>query len=803
MNGSGKQIYRVEDVEIDPLRGCLRRNGDEVYLRPKTLQVLVYLIEQRERLVTKEELMTSIWRDTAVTDDALVQCIMDIRRALNDNPRRPHFVKTFPKIGYHFINQDVEISTEYTTYGQPFILETEDITSLELEFEQQPAEKVLPKQRDALIKREFRGVGVLLRSRAAISVSLVLLSLTAIALSFYVRHRASQSEGQLASLMPPRAPGKKAVSVMFFDNQSHSADLDWLREGLPDMLIADLSRSQKLNVLSRQQLSLLFERSGSKLADKIGWEDALELARKSQAEVMVLGSFARIGEKVRIDVQIHNIPDGQLIAAESFTADKADQILSQVDLLSLKLCADLGVIPVGQEDKKSLADVRTNNLEAYRYYSIALDKAEGLHYLEAVSLLEKAIALDHEFAMAYARIGYSYSVTGGLAEEGKPYLEKAFQLSNRLSDKDRLYINAWYAIANLDYLGAIGAYHEIIKVYPLESEAYLRLGRLLAGEERFDEAIDVLRQGLVIDSQSREILNTLGGIYVSTRKHDEALAMLQRYVSLAPDEPNAHDSLGLTYQSVGQYELAIVEYNRALAINPKFEVAIVHLGNVYFQMGQYHQAIKLYERYIEVAPSDMERARGYRYIEQVYLKKGDNAHAVETAKQTMKYEKTYSWAQLLLALYRGEVAKAEQLKQELLAKYPYTTRGTRLSMRYLSYYDGLISLKSGLANEAIASFSETLRHAAMYWDIDSFDDCLANAYLELGQLDEASEEYKRILSINPNYPLVHYHLGQTYEHQGKRARARAEYEKFIQVWKNSDADLPEIIAAKKWLASQS
>ena len=99
------------------------------------------------------------------------------------------------------------------------------------------------------------------------------------------------------------------MTVMFFDNQSHSADLDWLREGLPDMLIAGLSRSQKLNVLSRQQLSLLFQRSGSKQTDKLQWDEALELARKSRAEVMVLGNFARIGEKVRIDVQIHDVRD--------------------------------------------------------------------------------------------------------------------------------------------------------------------------------------------------------------------------------------------------------------------------------------------------------------------------------------------------------------------------------------------------------------------------------------------------------------------------------------------------------------
>src|SRR5439155_7236918 len=84
MNGSGKQIYCFADVEIDLLRGCLKRSGEEIYLRPRTLQVLIYLIEQRERLVTKEELMENIWKDTAVTDDALVQCVGDIRRALKD-----------------------------------------------------------------------------------------------------------------------------------------------------------------------------------------------------------------------------------------------------------------------------------------------------------------------------------------------------------------------------------------------------------------------------------------------------------------------------------------------------------------------------------------------------------------------------------------------------------------------------------------------------------------------------------------------------------------------------------------------
>ena len=79
------------------------------------------------------------------------------------------------------------------------------------------------------------------------------------------------------------------------------------------------------------------------------------------------------------------------------------------------------------------------------------------------------------------------------------------------------------------------------------------------------------------------------------------------------------------------------------------------------------------------------------------------------------------------------------------------------------------------------------------------EDCLANAYLELGRLDKAIAEYERILRLNSNYPLARYHLAQAYERKGLREQARAEYERFLQVWKDADPDLPEVVAAKKFL----
>lgn len=181
-----------------------------------------------------------------------------------------------------------------------------------------------------------------------------------------------------------QVPGKQPVAVMYFDNQSGSSDLDWLREGLADMIITDLSRSEKLSLLSRQQLHLLLERIGHNDNEKIRLDEALDVARRSQARIVVLGSFARLGEQIRIDVQLHDARDGQLLAAERLVVEEPAQILTQVDLLSLKLASHLGATPAGPEAGAGLTSVMTDNLQAYRYYSLAVEKAQAFHNDESL-----------------------------------------------------------------------------------------------------------------------------------------------------------------------------------------------------------------------------------------------------------------------------------------------------------------------------------------------------------------------------------------------------------------------------------
>jgi tetratricopeptide (TPR) repeat protein len=525
------------------------------------------------------------------------------------------------------------------------------------------------------------------------------------------------------------------------------------------------------------------------------------MGQKSRAEVIVLGSFSSLGGSLRIDVQLHDAGTGQPIATERLVVDKPGDILTQIDLLSLKIAARLGAAPDGQQNKKGLAEVMTDNLQAYRCYSLAMGKAWALESTEAIALLERSLALDPQFAMAHARIGYVY-INWGKPDKARPHLEKAFQISDRLTEKDRLLITAWYEIANLDYSGAIITFRKIIAQYPFEVEAYWRLSHLLQGENRLDESVDVAKQGLAIDPEAKDLYNLLGGIYAILSRHDESIRMHQRYVELAREEPNAHDSLGLSYQCAGRYDEAMQEYNRALALKPDFEIALIHLANVHFQMGHYQTAIDHYKRYIAIAPSDEERGRGQASIFYVYLKKGNRYRAEQEAKKAALLTPAVTWAALLFALEQGDLARAERLKEQYLARWSHQTeRGARVNRRGYYQLRGYFALKSGHAAEALEEFKAALRNRPPIWNLDWFDDCLANAYLELGQLDEAIAEYERILSLNPNFALAHYHLAQAYERKGEREQARSHYERFLQIWNQADPDLPEVIAARKaWQA---
>ncbi|MBV8903573.1 MAG: winged helix-turn-helix domain-containing protein, partial [Acidobacteriia bacterium] len=230
--GASGSIYRFDEFEIDSAQACLKKAGQDQYIRQQAFQVLLYLIERPHALITKEELVSQFWRDTAVTDNAVVQCVADIRKALGDDSRHPRFIKTVPKVGYRFIGD---------VYVEP------------VKASAAPSEPATAQIPPSLAGRY---APVIRRLHPAPVVGVIA---ALVVISYLLLHRPVDAHMEI---LLPATSEKKPVAVMYFENQSHKADLNWLREGLADMFIADLAHSDKLSVLSRQQLELLLERAG-------------------------------------------------------------------------------------------------------------------------------------------------------------------------------------------------------------------------------------------------------------------------------------------------------------------------------------------------------------------------------------------------------------------------------------------------------------------------------------------------------------------------------------------------------------
>jgi tetratricopeptide (TPR) repeat protein len=485
-----------------------------------------------------------------------------------------------------------------------------------------------------------------------------------------------------------------------------------------------------------------------------------------------------------------------LLSTDNVSLNDPREVVAEAGLLSTDIARRLGR---SSEEPTSLADVMTSNVEAYRYYSLGVEKAEQFQNAQAVELFKKSLKFDPKFAMAYARIGYAYAVQDFQPKKGLPYLEQAQRLSGSLPLMNRLYIEAWTAMARLNYDEANGILQQITQQYPDETEAVCQLSRLLRGQERVDEAANLLHNAIRMNPNAKDLYNAFGLIMISMDRPQEAILAYKQYVALAPQNPNGHDSLGMAYQLAGMYEYALAEYNQALALDPEFEPSIVHLGDTAFQMGRYGTALREYNRYIDVASSSDAKALGYGDIATVYLAMNDLSQAQAAAAQELRNNRDSVWHSLEIALEMHQKERAAVLEKELFANLPDSERGSPRDLRQEFYYRGYIELKSGDPQAAISHFKLALQHLPPSSGIDLHEDCLANAYLDLGMGLEAIAEYKRVLKINPNYPLAYYHLGLSYQRIHDQKDAIATFQRFLQASASADQDSPFVLSAKTYL----
>src|SRR5215203_935864 len=213
------QIYSFDEFSLDLTRGALRRGASEIKLRPKSFEVLKYLAENGGRLVTKDELIEAVWTETAVTDDSLVQCLKDIRRALDDNAQA--FIKTVPRRGYIF-EKEVSENGAATIYTE----ETAGVSLVIEETLENDIEEIAAPSKKSKVARLFDAVRR--HKMAAIAASTVLIAVIAPGIFFY--------KSVFAWWFKP-----PSIAVLPIVNATGDAGQDYISDGLTESIITSLT----------------------------------------------------------------------------------------------------------------------------------------------------------------------------------------------------------------------------------------------------------------------------------------------------------------------------------------------------------------------------------------------------------------------------------------------------------------------------------------------------------------------------------------------------------------------------------
>jgi tetratricopeptide (TPR) repeat protein len=246
-----------------------------------------------------------------------------------------------------------------------------------------------------------------------------------------------------------------------------------------------------------------------------------------------------------------------------------------------------------KEETPKVADVTTHSPEAYRYYLEGVDYLYKYYFTEAEKSFKKALDLDSTFAMAY----YQLAILKQGTEEEKKLISKAVEYSDKVSQKERYYIESLKANISGDYAQAIEKLKMIAHRYPEESnEAFGWIGAIFyAVLGNSDEGIRYLNKAIEIDPLDKLTYNMLAYAYNKVGDFEKSIWAINKYISIAPDEPNPYDSRADLYAWNGKIDQAIESYKKALEIKPDFYMSLAKLGYMYLFKKDYAQAESCFE----------------------------------------------------------------------------------------------------------------------------------------------------------------------------------------------------------------
>jgi len=526
-------LYRFGQFALDSRRRTVSRADSPVSLTPKAFDVLLFLVQNPNRLVTKDELLEAVWGDAFVEEGNLTQYISHLRKALGDNSEDARLIVTIARKGYQFTG-DVTVAEAAETARRP-------LAQVPVTESSRAAAQPSLKYAEEIPKPSRHWW------KAAVVASAVFLMGTGYL--FWQHFRATER---------PRSE-KIMLAVLPFENLTGDPNQEYLADGLTEELISQLGRlkPEELGVIART--SVMGYKQGDQRLDQIG--------RDLSVQYVLESSLRRSGDRMRITAQLIQVKDQTHLWSHDYDYGRQD-ILNVQDDVAKAVAGEIRLRLTSQQQAE-LARPHPINPEAFDAY------LQGYYFFQrntdkdtemARKYFERATQLDPSYALAWVWLSRvrNWQVNTGLisTEEGhrlaREAVERALALNPNLAEA-HAQMGRLKQQLDFDWAGADASIQRAITLEPGNSENV----RLAAGSAavlgRLDEAVQLNRRSIDLDPLNRNSWESLGEIEFFMGQLDKAAVDIKKALELSPDVSSSHFLLSQIYIIQGRPQDALPE----------------------------------------------------------------------------------------------------------------------------------------------------------------------------------------------------------------------------------------------------
>jgi DNA-binding winged helix-turn-helix (wHTH) protein/tetratricopeptide (TPR) repeat protein len=753
MSVSPLEGYRFDQFELQSTRRLLTRNGEKIPLAPKTFEVLSCLVANAGSVVTKEEILKTVWPGSFVEEANLTQHIFALRKAFGD---RSTFIATLPGRGYQFAAPVQPINPD------PL------------------ADPITPHPNTTTRRSTYW---------ATAAVTIIVCGL----IGWGIRHRLNGAV----------IPGDHH-EVVLADFENSTGDPDF-NPALKTLLAIDLNQSPYLVVASDADTHTILQLMSRPPDSTLTPDLAREVCQRLNDQVVLSGLVARFGQKYLLTLTATDCQTGKSLLQAKSTANNREDVLQSIDTLAATMRTRLGeTIKSHPNSTPLLQRAHTFSLEALQQYSRGLALAQLGHNRESISFFQRSVGLDPQFAAAWAQLALALANTGEQAASIAP-ITRAYALRDQGDRYLQLQITDQYEDL------VTGDLHAVLRnriawtqSYPNQPQPWIDLSSVQHDLVQYENSVASARRALALAPNTPGPYALLSYSLLSAGHVEEAKAVALEAIRRHLDTDTEHFTL---------HDIAFMQHDdaalaREAAWSQNTEIAATFNALPLFTQGHAHQVVAMWRQNIDNLRNEGLQERTYRrqgvmlHRETDYLMDDDLRRLLPTVVPH-GYVRPYNTILALAEL--GRIPEAEAQLKIFVAQIngtaiPNLSRDSMAIEFYLPQAKAAIALAKHRPEDAIADLELTRP-----WDYGGMESLLlrARAYLAAGKAQLAESEFRNILNhqyespSGTSHPLAQLGLARALEMQANHTAARQAYQTLFTLWKDADPDLHPLLQARQ------